>query len=329
MGGLGIPCAEWLAESAYLASIYDTQNLQSRLLEKIPNPPNLLNDALVAWNRKNTPIAAETVLAPAEASSSNQHKLSAAVYERLRDNALSSAKAATKSLLKVRNSESSGWSTIPPLKHVNLIADASSYRAALRLSVGADVYSSTEMCECGHSSMASGIHDIHCQKGGRLSYRHDGLRDELIKICREASIPSLLEHRYLLGDDGRRPGDLTVPPIFPQSQGHICIDCSIVSPFTSEIVVPDKHLVDGERLKKEKYLADCQGVGLEFMPFIMDVFGRMGKLTAPLIEYLSKRIAIKQDRSYAETKLRICRRLAFRVMARVGDCLQFRQLRRA
>jgi hypothetical protein len=59
----------------------------------------------------------------------------------------------------------------------------------------------------------------------------------------------------------------------------------------------------------------------------ISLFGRTGGSTEKLIDYVSKRIAVKKDLSFGETKSRLRRRLAFRVMARVGDSLVFRKLR--
>ena len=128
---------------------------------------------------------------------------------------------------------------------------------------------------CGEPADIFGDHFLCCRKAG-LVQRHRAIISQLWHIVKAAGHRAEVE----VSLDGRtRPADLLLPHW--QGGGPCAIDAAIVHPLAPSIPVHrvkdgSEAVVGMERIKLAKYSECCRESKVQFVPFVLSTFGKLG-----------------------------------------------------
>jgi hypothetical protein len=175
------------------------------------------------------------------------------------------------------------------------------FRTAIKFQFGLKLGESEDSCEsCGGSMDYFGAHGTLCGTGGGLTARHDKTRDAILEVVRQSGYACERERKELL-DDGtdKRPADVYISS-WSLDQA-LALDVAVVNGADPSAISKKEHE------KNRKYLLHCSNNDLEFSPFVIDSFGRMGKAANLFIRKLSFKYAEKMtmDVSAARSRLKL------------------------
>ena len=325
-GGLQLPRAADIADSAYIGCKARTLSLCNQIRSRPTEfVPQAFSNELEIFNRINQKdITPQLILA----SLKPQCYLSQIVQDRNRkrifEDACNTDKARLNSLASVY---SAAWTAM-----VGTMNSCPSFSAAqlcllLNFRLGKKIYSKEVPCnQCtGKISDVLGHHDAVCSGGNRTKSRHDGLRDELHKIAREAGFMPQKEVTNILDETGEKPADVLLPDY---TNGRpCCIDTVVSSPFTHVHNSAEQigYVMDQAEIRKcQNYQLRCNEKGYDFTPFAMDIYGAMGRSCHALITRLAVSLADKNDEPIGLAKGKIIQRLVAAVQKGVVLALQSR-----
>ena len=101
--------------------------------------------------------------------------------------------------------------------------------------------------------------------------RHDLLRDVLKKICAMAGVVANIEVMVVEGRQKRM--DLVL--YFSNPVRRVWVDVSVVNPQVVSYIGRDG-IDDREKAKVARWSGAASGLGIEFLPFVVDSFGKFG-----------------------------------------------------
>ncbi|ORY26748.1 hypothetical protein BCR33DRAFT_725977 [Rhizoclosmatium globosum] len=177
-----------------------------------------------------------------------------------------------------------------PMEGLHLVMSPVEYRAILRYRLLMPLYTGRRRCRhCEHVMDLFGDHAFCCGGHSGSWSRHNFLRDTLAALVRQVGILCREngEVRLPSSSGDLWPADLLVYDFYDGKT--VCVDISVVHPLTSRGLMGFKvgNAVRGrESTKNEKYLSGCQSIGLEFVPFVLDTTGGLGKSSIQFLEKL-------------------------------------------
>ena len=160
------------------------------------------------------------------------------------------------------------------------------FQLALQFRLGARIAAGTTACpECSNATIdVFASHATECKHGGGVTARHNAVRDTLCQLARTSKRVSNTEERGLLNDGtARKPADVSISNW--NLNRKLCVDVSIVTGTATD------GISRMEATKKTKYLLKCNEEQMDFRPFVLDSFGRMGEEAWMLLNRLSYKYA--------------------------------------
>ena len=128
---------------------------------------------------------------------------------------------------------------------------------------------------CGDALDSFGDHLLCCRKGG-FYQRHTAVVRQLWHMCTAAGLTASCEVSF---DGSTRPADLLVPHW--KGGGPLANDVSVVHPLApsqdAQAVRSGTEYQDRvEKSKSRKYAEACAQSNVQFSPFVLSTFGRLG-----------------------------------------------------
>jgi hypothetical protein len=235
-----------------------------------------------------------------------QHRLSVDLYEkRARD--LRARDTAIAHRLDSCSEEGSVLVTCIPTEAGFTIADGAKMRERLCMRAGLGIpYIAEGPCNCGASAAWVDKLNFHllsgCKVGGERLQNHNGVRDALLQLFRQASLTCRPGGRSvcLAHEPGTRKSvDMTVDN-FDGLVG-LGIDISVIDPRGTKYnrmhkpIPPGKAAMDREKHKVGKYQEAYVEQRTQFEPFVMEAFGRFGNRTRNLFDQVVDRVQASKD----------------------------------
>jgi hypothetical protein len=288
-GGIGVRSATTIAPSAFLSSLFASENFIRQLL---PANATFLVD----------PLADEAVACWRKLGGSSSPIGSFAGMQRNWDNEVCSAQAAAlltnadgvgKARLLACSAVGSGqWLHALPSANLGLRLSDEVTRMAVGLRLGADLVLGHK-CVCGAQVETNGHHGLACRKSAGRHLRHSLANDLIARAFRSANTPATLEPTGLLRGDGKRPDGVTMTP---WSRGRTlvwdftCPDTLAPSHVRQSSLAAGSAAVEAETKKRTKYSALT--VAHTFVPFAIETLGTWGPDALALSAEIGSRVAI-------------------------------------
>jgi hypothetical protein len=205
MGGFGLQKPLDLAAPAYISSVLATYPLVMDLLEgtdlQIP-----LTNALEFWSNRSGGSPTPTQNTTRQKSwmrPINEH-MSATLQHNM----------TSKELARFRGTTCPGsgdWLSALPSSNLGLELSDDAFQISSNMRLGAPVITECT-CICGATNDSDGNHALVCTSVGSRSRisRHDSCNKIIQEALKSAGIPSTLEPRGLLRDDGKRPDGVSL-----------------------------------------------------------------------------------------------------------------------
>ena len=141
-------------------------------------------------------------------------------------------------------------------------------------------------CACGHEIKKgeSTHHFLGCKKlsYSALTTRHDLIKNAIARFFRLASAPVEVEPR---DSNGKYPDLHVTTP-----SGQISIDVSVVHPLAPSYADKDSDstILARENSKKQKYREYVKQIGHQFLPAVLDSYGKVGEGLRSVVKEVSK-----------------------------------------
>jgi hypothetical protein len=136
-----------------------------------------------------------------------------------------------------------------------------------------------------------GLHSLLCASGGSRWGMHNALRDQLYFICRQVNWSPRLEVKpFPLHQDLRLDIVASTGPGAPRPL--MGIDVTVVSPLAvatmaAAVTAPGAAALLAETAKRHLYGSAATEVHMDFVPFVLDVFGAFSKSALALLKPLA------------------------------------------
>ncbi|XP_055351541.1 uncharacterized protein LOC129597868 [Paramacrobiotus metropolitanus] len=287
-GGLGIRRVDELSLPAYLASIYATRSLVSKLL---PHSTGVAADDHIAlWSYlsddASPPLSESRHLQRAWDTPYCLAEQATLLYEA--SDATNKAR-----LLAVSTPESGVWTHALPSSSIGNLLDDESFRIAVAIRLGAPV-SAKHQCRCGTDVAANGHHGLSCKFSAGRRPRHDCINDILRRALGSAGIPARTEPRGMHYENDTRPDGITT---FPWARGLClawdvtCVDTVARShlDLTSVKAGAAADHAEAEKMKKYSFLSGRY----EFAAVGFETFGSFGTSAKKLLKEVGRRIELQ------------------------------------
>lgn len=281
--GLGIRKLVDLAESAYFSSVYRSETLSNRILEK---------SGITALSVRFTSLVEQYPIELTPAST--DLKMSQNAWDSLRvksifDEMLQSSEPMDRArLLASSTKTASKWLQAVPSHQLGLLLNNDATRIAIGLRLGTSVCES-HLCICGEMVDRNGLHGLSCKKMKGKYIRHTDINKLFGMAFSAAGFPSLLEPYGLSRRDGKRPDGLTS---IPWSNGRSLIwDVTVVdtvaATYLNSTSANSGAAADqAERDKHNDYIALKDQY--HFTPLAFETFGSVGPETDQFLKKLGK-----------------------------------------
>jgi hypothetical protein len=232
-----------------------------------------------------------------------QHTLSVDLYER-RAKELRGRDTAIAHRLDSCSEEGSVLVTCIPKEPGFTIADGKKMRERLCMRAGLAVpYIAEGPCHCGAWVDSFNFHLLSgCNEGGERLQNHNGIRDTLLELFRQASLTCRPGGRAVCSahEPGTRKSvDMTVDNF--EGLVSLGIDISVIDPRGTSYhrirkpIPPGKAAKDREKDKFDKYQEAYVGQHCQFEPFVLESFGRFGNSTRDLFNQVVDRVQASKD----------------------------------
>ena len=209
------------------------------------------------------------------------------------------------------------WLLVIPNENLGLRLEKENFRMCLRYWLGMDIYSKDHKKECNQCGQPSDIHGDHavsCANSGDRISRHNNLCDSVASALRAASIRNVQEQRHLFANNNARPGDILADNWM---RGRaVAFDVTVVSPIvpsnlkgSSKIDGTGFSAAKGETAKQTKYQDQCNEMGFDLIPLVMETLGGWGPMAVAALDTIARRLADMKGRNRSEEKLHLYQRL--------------------
>jgi hypothetical protein len=282
-GGLGIPTTCNIATSTYLGARTHTGLLQAKILGKqedfdTPRLKELL-EILQARHQITEPISFEEL----NTSTKPQSFLCGKVFDQLALDVRFQLSPRQQILFDAsREKGHIHWLDVLPTEFYNQCIPHEQFQLAIKFQFGKRLTTKTacQGCKDIYAMDVFAEHATICKFGGGETSRHNAVRDCVAYQANKANRIAKTEERDLLNDgSARKPADVSIENWVYNRK--IAIDIAVVSGTKQEGIKKK------EEEKRAKYLLRCNQEGLEFKPFVLDSFGRMGDDARMIIQRLS------------------------------------------
>ena len=161
--------------------------------------------------------------------------------------------------------------------------------------LGAPIYSEPAACpSCSSGALdVYGRHASFCAGGGDLTARHNGVRDLVGRLAKEAQLSVETEKPHMLLDGSRqKPADVFFTSWTDGTP--LAVDVTgvdVLAPLPSGYTSVMDFVEARADAKRVKYKAQCDAVGVAFRPFVFGSVGGFGVDAVVVIKELGRRIA--------------------------------------
>ena len=179
-------------------------------------------------------------------------------------------------------------------------------------------------------------HALTCKKGGNRVHRHDTVQNALQVVGHKAlgmavhhvhASPWVLrqgqrDHAGKVCEAGLK-GDLFLRGVHPLKATTI-VDVRVVYPDGGENGKHEtaKLLEHNEAMKRQKYQAECDARGIDFVPFVVTTDGAMGKSAQLLVTRLAEKLKATWKRPGGVARGWIKARLAIAIARASSACIR-------
>lgn len=183
------------------------------------------------------------------------------------------------------------WLAVIPCAAKRTLLPTLSFRCLLRWHLGvplaAEPSDATQALFCPRCPArldASG-HHLVCCRFNNTTGRHYTQVDTLEGIARRAGFACKREQ---MADNRTRPGDLFFSRL--NKDGPAAVDVTVRDPLAPSHACTPARMADWheaqEQEKRLKYVVECRRKGWQFVPFVMDVFGGLGREAQETVQTL-------------------------------------------
>jgi hypothetical protein len=295
--GFGISLAASTASPAYVGSVFDSLDLQTRLLH-FDTTVTLQNYYAPLLQPFNDVLAVDKQITPEKllASYEPQNLLSSALVEvRLKAFIDSRVTPKDKAVVLACKEDSGAWLDVLPIPSLGLTLSSEEWRCAAKFRLGKPLFDHPMVCPCckkGSVLDVYGIHATYCSGEGDLIMRHNMVRDVLVAAAREALMPVDSEKGFLLSSDvaGEKPADVLFYNWHLSK--NLCVDVCVANSLQYVHVprpfVAMEPLNDKENLKNANYFLKCAEKNLLFQPFVVGSLGGFNASALQIIKVVGK-----------------------------------------
>jgi hypothetical protein len=170
-------------------------------------------------------------------------------------------------------------------------------------------------------------HALDCKYGGKTISRHNAIRDQLGRLCKEWKTevtwePVISTANERTGEE-TKVGDLLVRGVYaPQQDAYLDIRVTNTDASSHRAMTVEAVLRKQEREKRLKHGPACAQRRAHFVPFVMSVDGAMGEEAEEFICRLGEGLAAKRGQPLHETMRDIRLRLAVASARGTSQCIR-------
>jgi hypothetical protein len=301
MGGFGLQNPMDLSSSAYLSSVFANREMVRRLLNDVDSEAPI-EAAIASWTERSH--TEPSSITPKSRQKSwlqpiHVHKL----YSLRRD-------TDEKELARLQGvccRGSGDWLNALPSSNLGLEMTNDCFRISACLRFGAPVITEC-FCICGASNDKFGNHALTCPSMRSRHTRHQTCNKVIQEALKSGGIPSSLEPRGLLRDDGKRPDGVS---LLPWSRGRVVawdFTCTHrLAPANARVATGDGPTVaiESEHRKRNHYSALPDYVIME--PVAIETLGGIGASSYDFLRAIGQRILSQtaEPRSFAFLRQRL------------------------
>lgn len=282
-GGLGLPTTCNIAGASYLASCIQSGLLQAKILGKDDDFNSENNYRHLQHLNTNHQLASPITMEQLSATTKPQAFLCDQIFDKLSEELYPRLTPRQQILFKASKDKSYvPWLGILPTESFGQCIPHLQFQIAAQFTFGKRISNKNKCQGCGENQAMDPFaeHATICKYGGGETSRHNAVRDMLAQIARHAKRVAKTEEKNLLNDGtARKPADVSIESWTLNRK--IAIDVAVIS-GTSHEGIKKK-----EAEKRTKYLLKCSEENLEFKPFVLDSFGRMGDEAIIILRRLS------------------------------------------
>ena len=206
------------------------------------------------------------------------------------------------------------WLTVPANSFYGQKFTDLEYYVTMTLFIGGKLVQEKQYCKrCGQEMDEYGYHALSCPNGPYMIARHNGIRDVVVKVGRQAGMQVEIEQKYNRemegldmedtdGDDPIHgiPGDIKIQNWFDRRDNKDLFGDIVVGNIFAPSYVTNTRK---ERLwlakKKEKEKREKYNNPVDFVPMAIEVMGACGRDFKRILQQLADRIATRKNISYS------------------------------
>jgi len=309
-GGLGIPSPQVIAVGAYLASVYASHQLTSRILRSAP--VSYVGEATTSWRQMSN--------ADPPVNMTRQRSWTQPIFDRQWNILRDSDPASIPRLLGCRAPGAGDWLNALPSGPLGLRMDNEQFATAIALRLGAPVCVS-HTCVCGAEVERSAQHPLVCSKMKSRHARHRLGNDVIFRALKSAEVPATLEPLGLSRCDGKRPDGsslLAWKGGKPLVWDFTCVH-RLAASYDHKAKQDGSSIATAAEIKKSKKYEDLAPQCV-FQPVAVETLGGLGEETLSFLREVGQRITACTSDPRATTHLR--QRLAVAVQKGNAACIR-------
>ena len=162
-----------------------------------------------------------------------------------------------------------------------------------------------------------------CGGNGDRIHRHDSIRDVLFAAAQSAALAPRKEVPALIPGSGCRPADVYLPNWL--GGRPTALDVSVISPLQQRTLfeaanTPGHALQVGINRKMASHSSDCQSVGVNFIPLIVESLGSWSSETISTVRAIGRLQGQRLGTPPSESTRHLFQRLAV-ALCRGNACL--------
>jgi hypothetical protein len=332
LGGLGIPTAASRAASAFIASVVQTLEAQRALFEPpgagtqpprdaLPSTDDLRPDFAPALESYQAAYPAPTPLSlSALAAETKPQQVMTARVDQAAHKALKAATNTTAGLARLRSlllPFAGAFLNATPSRALGLRIRPREFRLLVRYRLDLPMADAARPCPmCPDTLDLHGLHAASCKNYPGITARHNGVRDALLVLAKNAGFAAESETRHLLDHTpallGRRPADVYIRSW--DGAQDMCLDVSVVNPLTKSALDrwPESAVAHTEVAKIRESAGPLRVANLLFLPVVMETYGGLGPQAMVAVKRLGKALAqVSEDGDEGRAINAVGTRLAF------------------
>jgi len=193
-----------------------------------------------------------------------------------------------------------------PIPGLNLVMSNTDFRLSLRSYFGMPIFQQASNCSVCHrqANDTLGLHASKC----RSTHRHERVKQLVKALATEAGLTAEMETPNLLPNSEDRLADVLIRAF--EGGRDLAIDVNITETRGSD-EDPVSQLQKAVDRKNRHYLARCEAVNLDFVPFVADSVGGIHPEAERVIDRLAIFYARRRDCTVACAKSRLMQRIYF------------------